>query len=57
MVRTRRSIRKFKPEAVEWGKIVEILNAGRVAPSAGNLQNWKFVVVQDEVQRKKVADA
>ncbi|MBI4439452.1 nitroreductase family protein [Candidatus Woesearchaeota archaeon] len=56
LVLTRRSVRKFKDQPVEWGKIVEILHAGRLAPNAGNVQNWKFVVVQDETQKKKIAD-
>lgn len=56
VILTRRSIHKFKEDAVEWGKIVEILHAGRLAPNAGNVQNWKFVVVQDATQRRKISD-
>lgn len=56
-IQARRSVRKFLSKMVEWGKIGDILNAGRLAPSAGNLQNWKFVVVQDEKRRKNIAEA
>lgn len=56
-VRTRRSIRKYKDKPVEWDKIVTILEAGRFAPSAGNLQNTKFIVIKDQETRKKVSEA
>ena len=55
-IRTRRSIRRYKDKPVEWDKVVTILEAGRLAPSAGNLQNSKFIVVRDEEIRKKVAE-
>lgn len=46
-IATRRSIRKFLDIPVEFEKIGNILDAGRYAPSAGNLQDWKFVLVTD----------
>jgi nitroreductase len=33
------------------------LEAGRLAPSASNRQEWRFVVVREEKQRQKVAEA
>lgn len=56
-IKTRRSIRKFKDKPVEWEKIVTILDAGRLAPSAGNLQNFKLVLVREEANRRKLAEA
>lgn len=56
-IRTRRSIRKYKDKDVEWDKVVQILDGGKFAPSAGNLQNWKFVAVRDDNTRKKLAQA
>ncbi len=56
-VRSRRSIRKYKDKEVEWDKVVTILEAGRLAPNAGNLQNLKFVVIRDEEKRKKISEA
>ncbi|MBI4149025.1 nitroreductase family protein [Candidatus Woesearchaeota archaeon] len=56
-IRTRRSIRKFRDIPVEWDKVGQILNAGRYAPSAGNLQNWQFLVVTDAEKRKQIAEA
>jgi len=54
---TRRSVRKFLDKPVEWEKIGKILDAGRYAPSSGNLQNWKFIVVSDPEKRKAIAEA
>lgn len=56
-IRTRRSIRKYKEKPVEWDKVVNLLEAGKFAPSAGNLQNVQFLVVKDEEKRKKIAEA
>ncbi|MFH1511285.1 MAG: nitroreductase family protein [Candidatus Woesearchaeota archaeon] len=54
---TRRSVRKFSDTAVEMEKIGIILDAGRYAPSAGNLQAWKFILVTDAEKRKQIAEA
>jgi len=54
---TRRSIRKYLDIPVEWDKIGTILEAGRLAPSAGNLQNWKFIIVLDKEKRIAIANA
>ncbi len=43
----RRSVRKYKKEQVPEWMIKRILETGRFAPSAGNCQPWKFVVVRD----------
>ena len=56
-IRTRRSIRKYKDKQVPWDNIVTILQAGKYAPSAGNLQNWKFIVVKNDAKRKTIAKA
>lgn len=46
-IMTRRSIRQYKPDTVNDDDLVTILEAGRMAPSAGNLQPCYFVVVKD----------
>lgn len=53
----RRSIRKYKTTAVEDDKLDKILEAARIAPSAGNRQEWKFLVVKDQKTRDKLVDA
>ncbi len=44
---SRRSIRRYKKEAVPKKLIDELLNAAMSAPSANNEQPWHFVVIQD----------
>lgn len=56
-IRTRRSVRKFKDKQVPWDNIVTIMQAGKYAPSSGNLQNWKFIVIKDDAKRKAIAKA
>lgn len=53
----RRSVRKYLEKPVSWDDVGTILDAGRLAPSAGNLQNWKFIVITDEAKRKAVSEA
>lgn len=43
----RRSVRKYKERQVPEDLVRRVLEAGRFAPSAGNCQPWKFVVVRD----------
>jgi nitroreductase len=56
-IKMRRSIRHYKDMPVGEEKLGKVLEAGRLAPSAGNLQEWKFVVVQDKTTREKLAIA
>lgn len=52
----RQSVRKYGPEAIPEGDLNLILEAARRAPTGGNRQNWRMVVVQDPVMRRKVAE-
>lgn len=54
---SRKSVRSYLNREVEDKKLREVLEAGRIAPSACNIQPWKFVVVRDENKRKLLADA
>jgi nitroreductase len=49
-----RSLRRLKPDPVPEQLITKILDAAIRAPSAGNAQNWAFVVVRDPEQRRKL---
>ena len=51
-IEDRRSIRRFLPRDVEQEKIMQLLQAARLAPSAKNRQNWKFMVLRGEVKRQ-----
>lgn len=56
-IRGRRSVREFKPDPVGGKNLKRILEAGRLAPSAGNCQPWEFVVVRDNGIKRKLARA
>lgn len=45
--KNRRSVRHFKPDTVPEADIRRILDAARSAPTSGNQQPWKFLVVRD----------
>ncbi|MFZ5595911.1 MAG: nitroreductase family protein [Bacillota bacterium] len=47
LILRRRSVRLYQKKQVPGELIKRILEAGRFAPSAGNCQPWKFVVVRD----------
>ena len=54
-VQKRRSIRKYLPDPVPRSILKRILEAGRLAPSASNLQPWHFIVVTDPQKRKELS--
>ncbi len=54
LVRSRRSIRRFLPKPVEREKILTCLEAARLAPSAENVQPWRFVVIDDPDLKKRL---
>lgn len=56
IIRSRRSIRKYQRKAVAWDDMAKILEAGRWAPSSGNLQTWKFIVVDDDEAVQTIAN-
>lgn len=56
-IRTRRSVREYSPEPIPNEKLEAIFQAARVAPSAGNRQPWRFVVVQDLNRKRALAEA
>ncbi len=57
VIRKRRSIRKYENRDIEQEKLDLIFEAGRLAPSACNLQNRKFVFVTDKEKLEKLAHA
>src|SRR5262249_9042493 len=48
------AMRQLKPDPVPEAAINQILDAAIRAPSAGNAQNWAFVVVREPEQRRKL---
>jgi len=55
-IRTRHSCRRYLDRDIEEEKLARVLEAGRLAPSARNMQEWRFVVVKDAATRKRLRD-
>ena len=56
-IRRRYSCRAYQEKSIEQDKLDCILEAARLAPSARNTQDWRFVVVTDRDTKRKVATA
>jgi nitroreductase len=54
LVKSRRSIRKFKPDPIPDEYVDKIIEVARWAPSGANSQPWQFIVIKKEELRKKV---
>ena len=57
ILRERRSVRKFKPDPVPRDVLLDVVRYATLAPSACNLQLWRFVVVTDPEVQQQIADA
>jgi len=57
VIKKRKSIRKYKSDPIPDGVLDRILEAGRIAPSAKNIQPWHFIVIKDPGIKKRVAEA
>ena len=56
-IKKRYSVRSYQNRAVDEKLLRAVLEAGRWAPSASNVQEWRFVVVRDAETRKKMMQA
>jgi len=56
-IRKRYSCRAYEQRTVEQEKLDQIFESARLAPSAKNTQDWRFVVVTDKAMRQEVAKA
>lgn len=56
-IKTRKSVRSYVEKPIEDEKLKTVLEAGRLAPSASNRQEWRFVVVRDPESRKRLVEA
>ncbi len=52
----RRSIREYSEKPVEKESLARILEAGRLAPTARNQQDWRILVVTDPQQKNRLVD-
>jgi len=55
-IKTRKSVRAYRDQPVEDAKLAAILEAARLAPSASNRQEWRFVLVRDPETRRKISE-
>jgi len=53
-IKRRRSIRRFRPDPVPQDMVLQMLEGARLAPSASNRQPWRFVVVTDAEEKKRL---
>lgn len=56
-IKVRKSVREFTSKPVPEAALKRILEAARLAPSACNRQEWRFIVVKDKKRRTKLAAA
>jgi nitroreductase len=56
-VQKRRSIRAYQPTPVPKEKLLRVLEAGRLAPSASNIQPWHFIIVTEAEKRQNLAQS
>jgi len=56
-IRARRSIRRFKTDAVPDEALMQMIEAARLAPSGCNAQPWRFKIVRDRASKVKLAHA
>jgi nitroreductase len=54
-IKSRRSVRSYKPEQLKEAELKAILEAGTFAPSAMNGQTWHFTVIQDKALLDKLS--
>jgi len=55
-IRKRYSCRAYQDKPIEQEKLDQLFEAARLAPSAKNLQDWRFVVVTDKQIKRRVAE-
>jgi nitroreductase len=53
-IRTTRSLRRFRPDPIPDEVLRELLEAATSAPSGGNSQSWRFVIIRDPEMRRRV---
>lgn len=56
VIETRRSVRSYRSDPIPDDVLERVLKGAQCAPSANNVQPWRYIVVKDEKTRKKIAD-
>ncbi|MBN1445335.1 MAG: nitroreductase family protein [Candidatus Omnitrophica bacterium] len=55
VLKERRSVRRYQKKGVPESVTLDIVDCARFAPTARNVQPWKFAVLTDAAERKKIA--
>jgi nitroreductase len=55
VIQKRKSVRSYKPTPVPTETLLKVLEAARLAPSAGSIQPWRFIIVKDADKRRQIA--
>lgn len=56
LIRKRKMVRAYRPEPVPQDALERVLEAATRAPSAGHSQGQRYIVVQDEARRARIAE-
>jgi nitroreductase len=56
IMHTCRAMRRLKPDPVPEDVLVRLVDAAIHAPSSSNAQNWRFVIVRDREQKRRIAE-
>jgi nitroreductase len=57
VIHNRRSVREFKPDSIPDKDILRIIDAARMAPTSGNQQPWKFLIIKDKNKINQMKEA
>lgn len=56
LIKSRRSVRFFQEKKVDQGIVRKIIEMGTYAPSACNMQGWRFIIVDDPNKKQQIVD-
>ena len=56
LLKSRRSIRVYQDKPIPQDLLLQILEAGRWAPTGANLQPWHFIVITDQETRRRIGE-
>ncbi len=56
-IESRRSVRRYEKKDVPNELLAQIITAGTFAPSAGNTQEWEFIIVRDREKKRRLSKA
>lgn len=56
LVIKRRSIRKYSSKGISMDAILKLVKTATCAPSAGNEQPWRFIIINDKATLKRISD-